>query len=65
MIMLNDLNGIMGVHIYLEQKCLVIMPANEHNAGFTHPNVVRYDGTNLAEVRDRMMVRFGTPNTTP
>lgn len=44
---------------------LVIMPGNYHNAGFTHPNVVRYDGTNLAEVRNSMLVRFGTPNTSP
>jgi FMN phosphatase YigB (HAD superfamily) len=37
---------------------LVIMPAHEHNAGFAHANVVRYDGTNLHEVKTRMLVRF-------
>jgi 5'-nucleotidase len=37
---------------------LVIMPAHDHNAGFTHPNVVRYDGTNIDEVRIRMLARF-------
>ncbi len=33
---------------------LGIMPAQKWNEGFEHSNVVRYDGTNLAEVRDRM-----------
>jgi len=37
---------------------LVIMPANGHNEGFSHPNVVRYDGSNLEEVRQRMQERF-------
>lgn len=39
---------------------LVIMPAGKHNMGFNHPNVVRYDGNNLDEVRDRMKKRFQT-----
>jgi hypothetical protein len=34
---------------------LVIMPAHDHNQGFSHPNVVRYDGTNLAVVRERLL----------
>lgn len=29
---------------------LVIMPAQEHNVGFAHPQVIRYDGSNLEEV---------------
>lgn len=29
----------------------VIMPANEFNEYFKHPQVIRYDGTNLKEVR--------------
>jgi hypothetical protein len=37
---------------------LVIMPAHHHNVGFAHPQVVRYDGTNLDEVRTRMLIRF-------
>jgi FMN phosphatase YigB (HAD superfamily) len=37
---------------------LVIMPANDHNADFSHPNVVRYDGSNLDEVKNRMLARF-------
>ncbi len=33
---------------------LVIMPANKENATFKHPQVIRYDGTNLKEVKDTM-----------
>jgi 5'(3')-deoxyribonucleotidase len=37
---------------------LVIMPAHDHNADFIHPQVVRYDGTNIGEVRTRLSERF-------
>ena len=37
---------------------LVIMPAHEHNKDFKHPNVVRYDGTNIEEVRERLQAQF-------
>lgn len=30
---------------------LVIMPAHSYNEGFTHPNVIRHDGTNNNLVR--------------
>ena len=33
---------------------LVVMPANSMNADYTHPNMIRYDGTNLDEVRKRI-----------
>ncbi len=33
---------------------LVIMPVNNYNKDFSHPQVVRYDGTNLSEVRAAM-----------
>lgn len=33
---------------------LVIMPAHPHNENFHHPNVVRYNGTNLDEVEFRL-----------
>jgi len=35
---------------------LVIMPANAANANYIHQNVIRYDGTNLDQVRDAMLV---------
>ena len=37
---------------------LVIMPAHDYNEGFTHPQVVRYDGSNLDEVQNWMCTRF-------
>ena len=37
---------------------LGIMPAGTSNRDFSHPQVVRYDGTNLAEVEDRMFEAF-------
>jgi 5'-nucleotidase len=40
---------------------LVIMPANDHNISFAHPNVLRYDGSNIVEVRQRMTARFIGP----
>ena len=40
---------------------LVIMPAHDYNAGFSHPNVVRYDGSNIVEVKARMLAKFEDP----
>jgi 5'-nucleotidase len=37
---------------------LVIMPAHEFNKDFKHPNVVRYDGTNMNEVTIRLVEQF-------
>lgn len=37
---------------------LVIMPAHPKNASFTHPNVIRYDGTNKEEVYDALKKAF-------
>jgi len=34
---------------------LVIMPASDSNASFSHAQVIRYDGTNLDEVRAAMI----------
>lgn len=33
---------------------LVVMPANKENESYKHPQVIRYDGTNLPEVIKRM-----------
>ncbi len=34
---------------------LVIMPSNEYNAGFKHPQVILYNGRNKEEVRDGLV----------
>ena len=33
------------------KRGLVIMPAHEYNKDFKHPNVIRYTGENLEEVK--------------
>jgi 5'-nucleotidase len=33
---------------------LVILPAQRWNEGFSHPNALRYDGSNLAQVREAL-----------
>ena len=40
------------------QRGLAIMPAHSYNEGFTHPNVIRYDGTNKAEVYDALRAAY-------
>ena len=37
---------------------LVIMPAHPYNEDYKHPNVIRYDGTNLEEVKSRLYTQF-------
>ena len=36
------------------KRGLVIMPANEENKNFKHPQVIRYDGTNIKEVKNSL-----------
>lgn len=35
---------------------LAIMPAHHYNEKFSHPNVIRYDGTNLNQVREALEI---------
>ena len=35
---------------------LAIMPAHDYNKNFTHKNVIRYDGTNLNQVREALLI---------
>jgi hypothetical protein len=39
------------------KRGLVIMPANEFNGSLRHPQVIRYDGGNLKDVREAMRKR--------
>jgi 5'-nucleotidase len=47
------------VHRWLQwrKNGLVIMPAQEWNNDISHRQIVRYDGTNLEEVRERLLKR--------
>lgn len=48
--------------VYIQQwlehrpRGLVIMPAHEWNKDFVHPNVIRYDGANIKEVRKALVI---------
>ena len=35
---------------------LVIMPAHDYNANFAHPRAIRYDGTNLNQIRKALEI---------
>lgn len=37
---------------------LAVMPAHHYNAGFKHPNAIRYDGSNRDEVKKRLRAAF-------
>ena len=37
---------------------LGIMPRNERNNNFSHPNVLLYDGSNLTEIRERLEAAY-------
>jgi phosphoglycolate phosphatase-like HAD superfamily hydrolase len=37
---------------------LVVLIAHEFNKDFKHPNVVRYDGTNIEEVQERLIGQY-------
>jgi 5'(3')-deoxyribonucleotidase len=38
------------------KRGLVIMPANSENAGYKNPQVIRYDGANLDQIRNAMLI---------
>lgn len=45
---------------WLHWRCrgLAIMPAHTHNEEIQHPNVIRYDGSNLKEVRSALQAAY-------
>ena len=49
-ILVDDYPDYAGGWLEHRPRGLVIMPANEENKNFSHPNVIRYDGSNLEEV---------------
>jgi len=52
----DDYPGYVEAWLNHRPRGLVVMPVNASNRGFRHPNVVAYDGTNLAEVERAMRV---------
>jgi 5'-nucleotidase len=55
-VLVDDFPGYIEKWLSWRERGLVIMPANEGNKNFKHPQVIRYDGTNLNEVRRAMKI---------
>jgi hypothetical protein len=53
-VLVDDFPGYVGRWLEWRKRGLVIMPANKGNKDFKHPQVIRYDGTNLDEVREAL-----------
>jgi hypothetical protein len=53
-ILVDDYPGYIAPWLKWRKNGLVIMPANSFNEGYSHPQVIRYDGKNLEEVRNAM-----------
>ena len=49
-VLVDDYPGYIEKWLQWRERGLVIMPANELNKYFVHPQVIRYDGTNLNEI---------------
>lgn len=54
-ILVDDFPGYIKRWLKWRKNGLVVMPASRINGDFKHPQVVRYDGSNYSEVRERMI----------
>lgn len=62
-VLVDDYPGYVEPWLQHRPRGLVIMPAHSYNERFQHPNLVRYDGTNLEQVREAMAIaKFRKPN---
>ncbi len=53
-VLVDDYPGYIKGWLEWRKRGLVIMPASEGNKDFSHPQVIRYTGENLEEVRSAM-----------
>lgn len=61
-ILVDDSPGYAEGWLQFRQRGLVIMPVHPYNASFKHPQVIKYDSSNLEEVRRKMtLVRDRKP----
>lgn len=44
--------------LFRRPRGIVIMPAHDHNKKFTHPNVIRCDGSNMEEVKSALIQSY-------
>ncbi len=64
-VLVDDFPGYIEKWLEWRTRGVVIMPANESNQNFTHPHVIRYDGTNINHVKNALRLakkrRFKEP----
>jgi FMN phosphatase YigB (HAD superfamily) len=53
-VLVDDFPGYIERWLQWRPRGLVIMPANEGNYNFVHPQVIRYDGSNKTQVKNAM-----------
>ena len=56
--MVDDYPDYMSSWLNQRSRGLGIMPAHYYNQDFLHPNVIRFDGNNLDQVRDALQAAF-------
>jgi FMN phosphatase YigB (HAD superfamily) len=55
-VLVDDFPGYIEGWLKYRPRGLVIMPASKTNSGYTHPQVIRYNGNNLEQVREAMKI---------
>lgn len=50
-LLVDDYPGYVERWLKWRPRGMVIMVAHEHNKDFSHPNVIRFDGTNMIEIQ--------------
>jgi hypothetical protein len=55
-VLVDDYPGYITPWLEWRPRGLVIMPANDNNKKFKHPQVIRYDGTNIERVADALKI---------
>jgi len=54
-VLVDDYPGFALPWLKYRKNGLVIMPSNEYNKGFQHPQVIIYNGQNIKEVKDALI----------
>ncbi len=57
-VLVDDYPAYMDAWLRHRPRGVGIMPAASYNAGYAHPQVIRYDGTNLSVVAKAMQTAF-------
>lgn len=53
-VLVDDYPEYVGAWLNHRPRGLVVMPAQRWNEDFTHPQVIRYDGSNLGKIREAL-----------